>query len=168
MNIDDPIEKALSIHGLIVEAEDGMEGDPNFEKFSGRLWSFPLVSWEVVLVHPAVEVATCARDHIRGLRPSPPSILEAFKVREVFMSLRPESLLLEHGDSSRLWSMIGGFNSVLDIEGACILSTTPIGVRVLIRLFLSLKTEFSSNTESWSFLTFKMSVNRNFKKSIVS
>lgn len=151
-----------------MEAEDGMEGDPNFEKFSGRLWSFPLVSWEVVLVHPAVEVATCARDHIRGRRPSPPSILEAFKVREVLMSLRPESLLFEHGDSSRLWSMIGGFNSVLDIEGACILSTTPIGVRVLIRLFLSLKTEFSSNTESWSFLTFKMSVNKNFKKSLVS
>lgn len=99
-------------------------------------------------MHPAVEVATCARDHIRGLRPSPPSILEAFRVREVFMSLSPESLLFEHGDSSRLWSIIGGFSSVLDIEGACILSTTPIGVSVLIMLFLSLKTELSSITES--------------------
>lgn len=108
-------------------------------------------------MHPLVEVATCARDHIRGLRPSP-SKLEAFRVREVFMSLRPESLLLEHGDSNRLWSMIGGFNSVLDMEGACILSTTPIGVRVPIKLFLSLNTELSSITESWSFFTFKMSV----------
>lgn len=114
-------------------------------------------------MHPVVEVATCARDHIRGLRPSP-SKLEAFRVREVFMSLRPESLLLEHGDSNRLWSMIGGFNSVLDMEGACILSTTPIGVRVPIKLFLSLNTELSSITESWSFFTFKMSVKITKKK----
>lgn len=42
--MDDPIEKVLSIHGLMAEAGDGMEGDPNFEKFRGRFWSLPLVT----------------------------------------------------------------------------------------------------------------------------
>lgn len=154
----------LFIYGFIVEVEDGMEGDFNFEKFSGRFWFFLLVSWEVVLVYLVVEVVICVRDYIWGFRLFLLFILEVFKVREVLMLLRLELLLFEYGDLSCLWFMIGGFNFVLDIEGVCILFIILIGVRVFIRLFLLLKIEFFFNIEFWLFLIFKMFVNRNFKK----
>lgn len=60
-----------------------------------------------------MDVASWANDHILGLKASLLSRTGPFNARELLTSLRPESLLFEHGESRRLLTPIDGvFKSV--------------------------------------------------------
>ena len=81
-NSDDPTLNVVSIHGRIVFPVDENDGDvtesdddidrelvPGFSVVRLAFWSLCSGSVKSVLF-PAVEVATCASDHIRGLKGS--------------------------------------------------------------------------------------------------